>query len=308
MGRIVVSTGGKAVDIDAYACVIAYSELLSLQNINFTNYIGTLNHSVTSEVREFKTTYKTKYEPLANDVFILMDFSDWHLVPSFIKDFSKIEDIFDHHPGFEQYWLDKLGKQTHIEKVGACATLIWEEFKKSGYENKISAISANLIYTAVVSNTLNFKSSVTTDRDIAAFNELKRDIKLPVNWIESYFKEQEVSIFLDPEDVVKGDTRIVEYPNISFKLIIGQLELWDSRELINNNLAAVKKGLGSFDEQHWFLTSPSISEGKNYLYCEDVDTQNLIKRILPVNFENNLAVTDKLYLRKELLKMFQALE
>src|SRR3989344_4504224 len=51
------------------------------------------------------------------------------------------------------------------EMVGACATLIWEEYVKRKKSNEISEMSGNLLSTAIISNTLNFNAMVTTDRD-----------------------------------------------------------------------------------------------------------------------------------------------
>jgi len=76
-----------------------------------------------------------------------------------------------------------------IEPVGACATLIWERFKKAGLQHSISNLSANLLYTAIFANTLSFKSHVATDRDKIASKELLKHIDLPGDWKPTYYAE-----------------------------------------------------------------------------------------------------------------------
>lgn len=305
MNKIIVSTGGTAVDIDGYACAIALSELLKLLGKDYECVVGPLNHSVTSKVLNFPTQYTQKHVQVPEDSFVLVDFSEPDFIPEFITDRSKIVVVYDHHFGYETYWKEKIGDNAHIERVGACATIIWEEFEKVGLANKINNISANLLYTAIVSNTLNFKASVTNERDSIAFEKLKEHIILPANWIKTYFTDQEDAIFQNTAEVVKGDTKSVSYPNLPFSLTIGQLELWNGKVFISNYLKQIEQGLLSFNNPHYFMMVPSISEGKDYLFSKNQEVKDLLVKILGVKFINNIAQTDKLYLRKEILKKLQ---
>ena len=96
--------------------------------------------------------------------------------------------------------------------VGSCATLIWEEFGKRNLSGSISATSANLLYTAIVSNTLNFKASVTTRRDREAYKQLQKFTNLPKNWIEKYFEEQDSDKLNNVYDAIVNDTKNIEGP------------------------------------------------------------------------------------------------
>src|SRR3989344_1441560 len=174
MDKMVITTGEAVVDIDAYACVIALGDLYNLQGKSYLSIVGPLNHSVTAKVLAFPTNYSQTYSQNKNDRFILVEFSEPAYIPKFITNESRICEIFDHHFGYEKYWKEKIGDMAHIEKVGACATLIYEEYEKAGLSNKISVTCANLLYTAIVSNTLNFKSFVTDKRDTHAFEKIKK--------------------------------------------------------------------------------------------------------------------------------------
>ena len=65
----------------------------------------------------------------------------------------------------------------------------------------------------------------------------------------------------------------------------------------------IKKALDSFKSPLWFLTSPSISEGINYIYTENERVKNLLRDKLEVKFTGNAGTTNKLILRKEIKKI-----
>ncbi len=302
MQQTVITTGDKYFEIDSLASILAYADLLKLQGKETVSVIrGPKIHNITDIILSWNLDYVADYTSKPNDLFVIMDISDPNSI-SLIVNKSRIIALYDHHFGFEKYWQEKIGVNAHIEKVGACATLVWEEYEKAKLADKISPLNANLLYTAIISNTLNFQASVTSKRDRESFKRLKKHINLPSNWIETYFRDQEKVVFANPEAAIKGDTKIISYPNLPFELVIGQLELWDSRNFIKGHLPAVERGLASFGNPHWFLTSPSISEGKNYFYTTNQEVKNLLEKVLEIKFIDNLGQTDKLILRKEILK------
>ena len=175
MSQLVVTSGQRFTDIDALACVAAYMEIPVERPIAVIP--GPLNLSVTNRIKEWKFDYLTYLDSDDYD-YVVVDVSETEQFAHYVK-IDRVVEIYDHHFGFEKYWQEKLGDKAKIEAVGACATLIWEEFKKRNPEKKISSLSANLLYTAINSNTLNFRSSVTTERDKKAFEEIKPFTDLP---------------------------------------------------------------------------------------------------------------------------------
>ena len=302
MTKIVITAGQNFIDIDILACAIAYNELLIKEGKDSVAILpGELNKSVTDTIKKWEPPYLKKCS-YTDPNFVVVDISQPEHLANFVK-VEKISELFDHHFGFEKVWHQLTKGRIVIEAVGACATLIWEQFKKRNQSEKISTLSANLLCYAIVSNTLNFKAFVTDERDRAAFKEILQYAKLPTNWIESYFKEQEKLVFLNPEKEIINDTQVEKFPKSEEKLIIGQIELWDSRKFIDEHKIDIRKALESFGAQNWFLTSPSISEGKNYIYTESKKVQNLLTKYLDLEFNDNLATTRKLYLRKEIKKI-----
>lgn len=218
--NIIIAAGESYTDIDVLACAASYHEFLQLQGINSTVVLpGVFNKSITTDVKLWFTDYKTSPGEFSDAVFIIVDISEPDHLAKFI-DQEKIIKLFDHHFGYEDYWKERYGNNAIIEQVGACATLIWEEFKEFGYENSITTESANLLLTAIISNTLDFQASVTTFRDEQAAQQLQRYTKLPRDWTSKYFSEQDLYAMAHPYDAVKDDTSGITLSD-SLRIVIG---------------------------------------------------------------------------------------
>src|SRR3989339_1111560 len=156
---LIITAGEKYNDIDALGCGVAYQKLLEPQGKSAAVvFRGPLNESVTKTIRSWD--YDLQVALLNNAAefnYILVDVSE----PSHFAKFvilDQVVEIFDHRYGFQDYWLERLGDKSRIDLVGACATLIWEEYKKAGLAKNIDTVSANLLSTAIVSNTLNMQA------------------------------------------------------------------------------------------------------------------------------------------------------
>jgi hypothetical protein len=53
------------------------------------------------------------------------------------------------------------------------------------------------------------------------------------------------------------------------------------------------------------MTAPSISEGKNYLFTKSKDIKEVLENKIGAEFEGDIGVTGKLWLRKEILRELQ---
>lgn len=299
MRKIVVTSGSKYTDIDILACAIAYTELLRSEGKDAEAIISpVLNKSITEEIKNWELEYNTRFTEA--DAFVIVDTSH----PKFFSDFvveNKIVELFDHHTGYEKYFHELLGDDSHIEHIGACATLIWEEFKARS-PKQISRSSARLLYAAIVSNTLNFNAQITSKRDETATQELRQLTQLPKNWNKKYFLDQDEIVINDPVKETINDTHLQEIEGLDEDVVIGQLELWNSKKFLDGHIDGVEIALKSFNKKHWFLTSPSISEGKNYIYTKSNKIKELLIKKISAKFEQDIGETEKLWLRKEIVR------
>ncbi len=301
MPKIIVTAGAKGADIDVFACAIAYAELLRLEGEDAIPVIaGSFTMSVTSSILAWGAKYERTHSPNSDDSYALVDISDPEHVPSFV-DIEKVCEVYDHRYGHEDFWKSKIRENAHIEMVGSCGTLIWEEFKKRGKKNDISNVSAKLLVASIVSNTLNFKGSITTDRDRQAYAELKEVTGLGEEWIAAYFQEQESNLLENFKGYLETDTKV--FKTIFGEFTIGQIELWNAEAIITTKTKEIDEVMVAYDTRPWILNVPSISNGFNYIYSTSDAAKKIIEEKLNVKFAGNIAQTTKLMMRKEIVKI-----
>ena len=261
-------------DIDALACAIAYAELMDC----IAYLPGPFNATIPSSVRKWDFNYTTEFPTTATE-FVMVDFSTPGMIPEKI-DQDKIIKVYDHHTGFEEYW----GKRGQIEFIGAAATIIFELFG----DRAPSATIANLLYTAIFANCLNFKAGLTSDRDHAAFNKLKQYVTLPESWIETYYNEIEVGLIADPNTALNDD---IKYYKNGWS--IAQLELYNAIPVLDKIISP----------ENGFAIVVDIGAGKNYLFATSSEIKAALTDGLGAKWNGDIGITDKLYLRKEIVKI-----
>lgn len=284
-------------DIDAFACAVAYAELLRAQGKESIVVIpGTLNATVTPELAElgaFSTT-----PPEDHDGIVIVDVSNPKHFASFVSP-DDVTEIFDHHSGFESFWHEKLGEKSRIDMIGACATLIFEAWERAGLADRIPEASAKLLAAAIASNTLNFQIDLTCERDHHAFAQCLYIGKIDGQWIAEYLATCDRIIAKDLESALRNDTKQEELPELGV-VTIGQLELWDSGDLVRSSGEVIERVLGN--RGAWFLNAPSIGDRINYLYSSHEPTRLALSATIGATWSGNVGTTKKLMLRKEILR------
>ena len=202
----VITSGSAYLDIDAYACCIAYAELLNLQGIP-TRAVSSAkpNASVSKTVLGWGAVLDD-YRPTSSDEFVLVDVSDYHHFDPMVA-LDRVVEVIDHHPGFEEYWSQTLGSAADIRSIGAAATQVFQRWKAAGLLSSISEQSAALLATAILDNTLNFTGQMTTTADIDAYAELVLHAKLTEDWPSHYFLECQASIESDISAALAADLK-----------------------------------------------------------------------------------------------------
>jgi inorganic pyrophosphatase/exopolyphosphatase len=291
---IVVMGGSAYTDIDVLACAAAYKQYLQLQGYKaFALVQGPWNQTIPNIVKEWPIDVEDAHWKIdLQSQFVLVDFSD----PSYVNvDLGSVIEVFDHHHGYEDYWKNKIGSQAYIEKVGACATLIWERFKAAKVEDQISPINANLLYTAIFANTLDFRSSVTTQRDINAAKELLAYTQLPMDDFKvQYYAQIESQFLQNAEKSLLEDTKKILLNGVEYHF--GQIELAHAKNFLDRHSMFGLQG-------KWIVNIVSIQEGCSYIFCNCEKVTKDLKRITASQMnELKLLIAPRLWMRKELLK------
>jgi inorganic pyrophosphatase/manganese-dependent inorganic pyrophosphatase len=296
---IIVTSGSTYVDIDAYAGCIAYAELLNLLGTQAKAVSSApLNASITPAVLAWGARLESHISSPGNR-FVLIDVSDpAHLDPCVVLD--NVIEVFDHHSGFEEYWHDRLGTKASIERIGAACTAIFERWNASSAADRMSCTTARLLLTAILENTLNFLAHATTDRDIAAYEALLDIARLPDDWARRYFLECQSVIENGLDGAIRRDTKSYSRTSL-LPMFLGQITVWNGWSIIRNMKTRIRETMERMGDD-WVLNVISINDERSFLVAENADSQKKLSTLLGVEFNDGVAVCDRLYLRKEILR------
>lgn len=296
---IIVTSGARYIDIDAYASIIAYVNFLNLKGKNAIAYSSSpLNESITNSLRNNKYTISRQADFNKDDEFIILDVSDPNFFDKSVN-LDKIIQIIDHHFGFEDYWNSKSNVNTIIEKIGSVATIIFELFEKENLLDKLDKDLCLLLMAAILDNTLNFKAKVTTSRDIKAYKKLEKLANLDFNYDEYYFKECENEINKNLKEAILNDTKL---DNSGGKLppVFSQLTVWDASSILDD-INLIYESLNSF-KKPWLMNLISLKDGKSYLISNDDTVKFNIETTFNCKFINDITILSNVWLRKEIIK------
>lgn len=296
----IVTAGSPYIDIDAYAGCVAYAELLRLQGHDaIALSTSRMNESITRALREWEVEFESEYAGGKDDTFLLVDVSDPAQLDS-IVDMDRIEEVVDHRVGGDSYWREKIGDTgVCIELVGSACTLIYERWKRAGLVKKISKTSARLLMCGILDNTLNFRASITTDRDREAYDVLLKQADLPQDWPRVYFSDCESAIFNNFPTALQNDSKMLIFATFPKQLAVGQVVVWNGSHVISEYGEEIDGVLASMSPV-WFLNIVSISEGCSYFYAHDPSVKSWLAALLGVEFDGSVALASRLWLRKEI--------
>ena len=292
---IVLTVGKSYVDIDGYASAIAYREFLKLLGIDakfVTN--AKINYSVTNSLLmlPFK---KDEYEIAKDDQFIILDLSNKEFFPDYVSEDNIIE-IIDHHPGYEDYWFNKLKDKSIIKPIGAVATIIFEKYKEANLLSKINSDVAMLLMAAILDNTLNFTAKITTNHDIIAYQELEKITNIS-NFADIYFSEVQKMIETNLKNAINSD---LKHENIPFlPNTIGQLTIWDYETLKDKIVDIIN--IMNDNSNEWIINIISLKNNTSYVLYSDELVKSNFTKVINCDNSNILEIKPAL-LRKEIFK------
>lgn len=300
----ILVTGYVNPDLDAVAGATAYSEFLRKNGKEaVTGFIGELHDEAKYVIDRFKLD---EPESVSNsDDFqevVLVDASDLIGVEGKITP-EKVIEIIDHRKVHEAYKFPNAKAQ--IELVGSACTLVAERFIQNNIE--MSKSSAILLCGAIISNTLNFKGSVTTDRDREAFKYLNKIAQLPEDfWKELFVAKSDLSGD-KLEERIRGDFAWFEMGNKT--LGIAQLEIIGADKLIaervNDIVTVLEKIKSEMKLDYIFQNTIELEKTKNIFVTSDNQTKPLLEKVLNIKFSNSVAERPNLIMRKQIVPLLK---
>jgi inorganic pyrophosphatase/exopolyphosphatase len=303
---MIIVTSYDSPDLDGIACAIAYTEFLNQKGISAKAlYFGDLGLEV-EFVKNYTHNFAIEkhsgaYEPDFD--FVLVDTSDPDAIDPAIP-LPKVKEIFDHR---QLVFVEKFINATkHIELVGSCATLMAEQFKTAGLiPSKNSAI---YLYSAIVSNTINFKNSVTTQRDIDTASWLKEITGLGDDYIRQ--------MFLAKSNISSDNLYEVLFQDFAIKDIngkkvgISQIEMVDVDRMSTDLNSALIETLNRFKYENkldlLFFTGIDIIKGFNIFYTIDDLSQKVFSQALGIPVITQGYKTASIIMRKQIWPKLEA--
>jgi inorganic pyrophosphatase len=304
---IVVTAGEDYLDIDAYAGIVAYAELLRLDGFKAVAASDAiLNASVPEFLASLEMGLVRKYKPKKADTFVMIDLSDPKHFSKFVREEAVVE-ILDHHLGFEDYWQAKLGKKSKIEYVGAACTLVYEAWRNAGLLDQMPIDIAKLLLAGILDNTLNLQAVITSPRDIAAYDKLQKLAGVDEGFTKKYFEACQAGAELTFDATLQNDFKVVNYETFApGPIAIGQVAVWDGASIVNKFSEQMQHFL-SHKSEHWIMNILSIADGQSMFVASDPATIDWIETTLGASFEKrvsglSVAKAGRFWLRKEIHK------
>lgn len=291
-------------DLDGLAGAVAYSEFLQRTGKNATaSIIGKPHDEARYILDRFGITYPPMIPNADNfDQVVLVDASDLNGLEGKITA-NKVIEIIDHRKINEA---DKFpNAKVQIELVGSAATLVAEKFMNNSIN--ISTESAILVFGAIVSNTLNFKGTVTTDRDREAAVWLNKVAQLP----EDFWKD----LFVAKSDL--SGQKLFERINGDFawfvmgskKLGIAQIEMIGAQQLVDERQNEIVQELERIKKEmsldFIFQNTIELEGIKNLFITSDIKTQELLEKVLDIKFSGVVAERPNLIMRKQIVPLLK---
>jgi manganese-dependent inorganic pyrophosphatase len=291
-------------DLDGVSGSVAYAEFLQKTGKTaVAGIFGELHEEAKYILNRFSIGYPQVFPDADEfDAVILVDSSDLKGLDGKVSP-EKVIEIIDHRKINDAHAFPNAKVQ--IELVGAAATLVAEKFIRN--DIAISKESAILLCGGIVSNTLNFKAGVTTDRDREAFEWLNNEAKLP----EDFWKE----LFLAKSDLsgdnlaerIKGDFAWFEMGDK--RIGIAQIEMIGAKELVTEREIEILQILNTIKEEKgldYILQSTLELEGeKNFFVTGDLEMQGLLEKVLGIEFVSHVAMREGLIMRKQIVPLLK---
>ncbi len=289
-------------DLDGVAGAVAYGEFLQKTGQNaVVGIIGELGDEAKYILDRFGFEYPTAIVSADNfNEVVLVDASDLNGLEGKI-DPSKVVEIFDHRQVHEAYKF--INATVHIELVGAVATLIAEKFIQNNVA--LSFKSATLLYGAIISNTLNFKGSVTTLRDKIAAAQLNKIANLPPDFWKELFIAKSNLVGNKLAERIRGD--FAWFVMGHKKVGIAQIEMIGAKKLLDERSGDIVQVLQEIKKEMQldfiFLNTIELEGDKNFFVASDPSAQQLLKKVLGVSFLGVIAERPGLIMRKQIIPL-----
>lgn len=235
--NIIYVIGHKSPDTDTICSAIAYSEYLKSKGVNAVPARqGDLNAETKYVLDYWKVESPVDLDSIKEKEVVLVDHNEKNQSPEGI-DQAKIIEIIDHHK-ISFSFSEPIKFQTI--PLGATASIIAQ--KMIGDKDfKISNQIAGILISAILSDTVVFKSSTCTQNDKDIVNHLNQIAEIEnLQEFGIEIKKQKSNLKnLSAEQIIRNDFKIFESSLKKFG--VGQIEVVDTQEANERKLEILEE-------------------------------------------------------------------
>ena len=290
-------------DMDGISLMYAYTEYLRKNGESADYYFeGSLKKEVEIILDKFNIKLENISDISDEDEIVLVDTNYLRELSEKVKP-EKIVEIIDHHN--KEDWInDYKNISVNIELIGAAATLVAERFKNNNVS--ISRKSAILLYYGIISNTMNLKIKLTSQKDIEMANWLKMQVSEITDQVtnEIFEKKSEIGDYLREEMEVEFKD---QFMSISWSM--GQLEVANVDDFLNKYEDKIRNILDVVsrenDVDYISVNCMDIINGYSVIVVNNESTAQLISDATGIKFNNLKAKVNELISRKEIVKIIR---
>lgn len=286
-------------DLDGFASVLAYAELLNKTGFSAQSYFsGQLLSDAAFVAGQFRIDYFDQpTDPGEFDRVVVLDLSDLNRLDEKIKPQNVIE-VIDHRPVSDPSAFPNA--RYRLEMIGAASTIVAEIFKEKKVE--MSSETAKLLCCAIAVHNLDFKSPGATQRDHQAFDWLKEKSGFETAFVREIFLA--ISSLPGPKlaETMENDFKWLDVSGR--KVGVAQVEIVNGKDLVGQREKEILDKLADLKNKLFldfvFLTVTDVEESVDYWVADDSRTRELLKKVFGVEFTGKLAQTSRIILRKEI--------
>lgn len=208
---------------------------------------------------------------------------------------AKIETVVDHHRIANFETAEPL--YYRAEPVGCTATILYKKFKEEQME--IERKEAVLMLSAIISDTLLFKSPTCTKEDISACEELARIANIDINTygLDMLKAGTDLSDFTE-EELINIDSK--EFCKDDFKIQIAQVNTACIDDVLTNKVA-IEKAMTDFMSKNnsnlfVFLITDIINSNSQAIVLGDT---KIFEKAFNTSVNDNMAFLEGVVSRKK---------
>lgn len=297
---MILTTSYENPDLDGVACAVGMAELLRAQGKDAQAVIfGTPS----LEARWVSTTYAIPLPPDGKPLItpetpvILLDESDPKNVsyPA-----QQVVEIIDHREAHRAAEFPN-ATRVQIELVGSCATLVAERMRAAAVLPLRD--TARLLTGAIISNTVNFRSPITTERDRAAAAWLAPIADLPPAFATDMFTAKSDLSGDRLREALLSDYTVKEFGGTRYVALQveanGIAELFRTRREVFT--AAMEEVRRVERCAFVFASGLDLTEGVTYFFADGAVSKRMLADALGVQCDDDgMAVLPTIMMRKQM--------